>query len=182
MASPLVLDRKAIAALCREYGVRRLVLFGSAVTGAFDAATSDVDFLVEFADSVPDRFDAYFGLKEGLETLLGRPVDLVDPAALKNPYLGLACHRPAKSSMQPDAPALLWQARSAASLIRDFVAGRSWEDYERDPMLRSAVERQFQVIGEALNRLGRSMSMSLLRYPTWRGSSPSETCSCTVTR
>lgn len=57
--------------------------------------------------------------------------------------------------MQPDAPALLWQARRAAGLILEFVSGRSFEDYERDPMLKSAVERQFQVIGEALNRLSR---------------------------
>ena len=32
------------------------------------------------------RFDAFFGLKESLETLLKRPVDLVDPSALQNPY------------------------------------------------------------------------------------------------
>lgn len=57
--------------------------------------------------------------------------------------------------MQPEAPALLWDARRAAGLTRDFVVGRDFADYERDPMVRSAVERQFQIIGEALNRLRR---------------------------
>lgn len=86
MAGPLVLDRAAISAACKRYGVKRLVIFGSAVTDRFDESTSDVDFLVEFRDDVVNRFDAYFGLKESLEAQLDRPVDLVSPAALENPY------------------------------------------------------------------------------------------------
>ena len=85
MVSAVSLDRAAIAALCREFGVRRLVVFGSIVTDRIDDS-SDVDFLVEFGDDVDDRFEAFFGLKEALELLLGRPVDLVAPAALDNPY------------------------------------------------------------------------------------------------
>ena len=85
MVSAVSLDRAAIAAVCRDFGVRRLVVFGSILTDRFDES-SDVDFLVEFGDHVEDRFEAFFGLKEGLESLLGRPVDLVAPAALENPY------------------------------------------------------------------------------------------------
>ncbi len=75
-----------LAALCRRYGVRRLDLFGSAATGAFDPARSDVDFLVEFDDDPTRLFDRYFGLEESLETLYGRPVDLVSAGSLRNPY------------------------------------------------------------------------------------------------
>jgi uncharacterized protein with HEPN domain len=57
--------------------------------------------------------------------------------------------------MRPDAAALLWDARRAAQLVHDFIAGRTWPDYQADAMLRSAVERQFEIIGEALNRLSR---------------------------
>lgn len=39
--------------------------------------------------------------------------------------------------------------------LTSFVEGRSWADYERDAMLRAAVERQFEIIGEALAQLGR---------------------------
>ncbi|EME62862.1 hypothetical protein G352_16030 [Rhodococcus ruber BKS 20-38] len=57
--------------------------------------------------------------------------------------------------MRPEAPGLLWDARKAARLIAQSVADRTWHEYESDAMLRSAVERQFEIIGEALNRLSR---------------------------
>lgn len=57
--------------------------------------------------------------------------------------------------MQPEARALLWDAHRAVELIQSFVAERAWGDYQGDAMLRSAVERQFEIIGEALNRLSR---------------------------
>lgn len=90
---PLPFDEDAVAALCQRFHVRRLSIFGSAITAGFDPETSDVDFLVEFDDDVADRFDAYFGLKEELESLLGRPVDLVTPKSLENPYFAESVER-----------------------------------------------------------------------------------------
>lgn len=76
--------RHQIQELCRELSVRRLDVFGSAVSGTFNVDTSDVDVLVEFATG-PD-FDRYFALKEGLEKIIGRPVDVVTPSGMTNPY------------------------------------------------------------------------------------------------
>lgn len=76
--------REQIRELCRELAVRRLDVFGSAVSEAFDVTTSDVGVLVEFA-AVPD-FDRYFDLKEGPEAILDRRVDVVTPSGLGNPY------------------------------------------------------------------------------------------------
>ena len=82
----LIAEKQAeIAAVCRRYRVRRLEVFGSAARDDFDPARSDVDLLVEFEEAPGLR--EYFGLKEELEAVLGRSVDLVMPGAIRNPYL-----------------------------------------------------------------------------------------------
>ena len=86
--SPLIDQHLAeLAELCRRYRVLSLSLFGSAVRDDFDPERSDYDFLVDFQALQPGQYaDAYFGLLESLEQLLGRPVDLVVASAIKNPY------------------------------------------------------------------------------------------------
>ena len=98
--------REAIRALCQRYGVRRLDLFGSAATGTFDAATSDLDFVATFADTrSPGYADRYLGFAEALETLFGRPIDVITERSIRNPYFRQAV----EASRQPvyderDAP------------------------------------------------------------------------------
>jgi hypothetical protein len=76
--------RDAVIALCKRYDVARLEVFGSAVRAAdFDPARSDVDFLVTFAPHTRAGFGAFLDLKEAMEALLGRPVDLVERAAVE---------------------------------------------------------------------------------------------------
>ncbi|MBL8200162.1 MAG: nucleotidyltransferase domain-containing protein [Chromatiales bacterium] len=80
--------RSEVEAVCRRRAVRRLELFGSAVRDDFDPVASDLDFLVEFdAASTLPALEQYFGLKEELEALFGRPVDLIMPRAVRNPYV-----------------------------------------------------------------------------------------------
>jgi uncharacterized protein with HEPN domain len=52
--------------------------------------------------------------------------------------------------MQRDPRAYLWDIQQAANLIVQFTTGRAFDDYLADVMFRSAVERQFMIIGEAL--------------------------------
>lgn len=85
---PVIGKRTAdLEQLCRRYRVRRLDLFGSAVSSHGWTESSDLDFLVEFEPLPPGVYaDTYFGLLEALEQLLGRPVDLIVESAIKNPY------------------------------------------------------------------------------------------------
>jgi predicted nucleotidyltransferase len=83
----LARHQRALEQLCRRYGVRRPEVFGSVAAGRDRPGESDVDFLVEFEPLPIGAYaDAYFGLRESLEQLLGRPVDLVVESAIKNPY------------------------------------------------------------------------------------------------
>jgi uncharacterized protein len=76
----LTILREHHDALAMQFGVRQLALFGS---GARDQLRpdSDVDLLVDFIG--PASYSAYFGLKDQLESLLGRTVDLVTEKGLK---------------------------------------------------------------------------------------------------
>ena len=86
---PIIETRRAeLTTLCQRFQVRRLDVFGSAARDDFDPSRSDVDLLVDFEPrSTLRALDQYFGLKEALEALLGRPVDLVVASAVKNPYI-----------------------------------------------------------------------------------------------
>lgn len=77
-----------LVALCSRRGVKSLSVFGSAVGEDFDPRSSDIDVLVEFEPMSPaEHAEAYLGLLEEAEILFGRPVDLVEPQALRNPYI-----------------------------------------------------------------------------------------------
>ena len=79
--------RPQLLELCRKYGVRRLDLFGSAASGTFDRAKSDLDFLVLFsAVKSMSKADQYLGLADDLAALFERKIDLVDVSAASNPY------------------------------------------------------------------------------------------------
>ena len=78
-----------ITRLCKQYSVKQLELFGSALNeGDFDPQNSDIDFLVEFLPLEPGQHaKAYFGLLEELQDMFGRNIDLVEVKAIMNPYL-----------------------------------------------------------------------------------------------
>jgi uncharacterized protein len=85
-----MIDLKAlkpqIDCVCRELPVKRLGVFGSALSGNF-GPSSDVDVLVVFdSERVNDLFAEYFELKERLEKVFGREVDLVVDRPFRNPF------------------------------------------------------------------------------------------------
>ena len=67
-----------------------------------------------------------------------------------------------------EARKFLFDIQEAAKLVRTFTSGRSFTDYQADPMLRSAVERQFEVMGEALNKLAKLDPATASRVSDYR--------------
>jgi hypothetical protein len=86
--------RIGINAICQRYHISRLEVFGSAARADdFNPASSDADFLVEFAPDAQPSLQAFFGAKADLEQLLGRGVDLIEPGAVRNPYVLASINR-----------------------------------------------------------------------------------------
>jgi predicted nucleotidyltransferase len=77
---------QSISTLCEQFEVRKLEVFGSAATGTFDPATSDVDFIVDLGGYAPGTAVRYLDLIDGLQQLLGRSVHLITGDSIRNPY------------------------------------------------------------------------------------------------
>ena len=57
--------------------------------------------------------------------------------------------------MQRDPRTYLYDIQQAAALVAQFTDGRNFDEYLADIMFRSAVERQFEIIGEAMRQLSK---------------------------
>ena len=57
--------------------------------------------------------------------------------------------------MQREAKKYLYDMQQAARLIQEFTEGKTFDDYQSNVMMRAAVEREFEIIGEAMTRLAR---------------------------
>ncbi|HEV2098467.1 MAG TPA: HepT-like ribonuclease domain-containing protein [Stellaceae bacterium] len=67
--------------------------------------------------------------------------------------------------MQRDARAYLWDAVQAANSVRAFIRARNYEAFAEDDLVRSAVERQLQIVGEALAQLAKLDPQSAATVP-----------------
>jgi uncharacterized protein with HEPN domain len=67
--------------------------------------------------------------------------------------------------MQRDPRSWLWDVLDAARAIESFVAGLDADSYAASALVHSAVERKFEVIGEALNQLAKADSTLAARIP-----------------
>ena len=81
----VTIDREMIAVFCQKWRIREMSLFGSALRADFNP-DSDLDFLVSFEQGARLDIEALLDMKEELESHFGRPVDLVEKEALRNPW------------------------------------------------------------------------------------------------
>ena len=85
MATLHLPSREALTGLCRHWQIVELSVFGSVARGS-SRADSDIDLLVTFRPDAPWSTLDLVDLREELEKLFGRTVDLVEEKALRNPY------------------------------------------------------------------------------------------------
>ncbi len=98
-------NRKEIAELCEQYGVRRLSVFGSAAKGTFDPATSDIDFVVDlgkYDERVARRFMRFI---VALEDLLGHSVHVTTSRSVQSEWFRKELAETARMIYAADTPA-----------------------------------------------------------------------------
>ncbi len=71
--------------------------------------------------------------------------------------------------MAEEIPKWLRDAKRASENIQNFLEDKSFSDYQNDLLLRSAVERQFETIGEAIKRIREKDQALLEGIEGWRG-------------
>jgi uncharacterized protein len=75
-----------IKELCKEHRVKNFSVFGSVLTDNF-SSNSDIDFVVDFDENDPIKYtDLYFQLKDKLEQILKRQIDLIEERGIKNSF------------------------------------------------------------------------------------------------
>ncbi|MBW8015209.1 MAG: nucleotidyltransferase family protein [Planctomycetes bacterium] len=79
------ISEEKIASFCRENKISEFAVFGSILTGDF-RPSSDIDILVTFDANCGYSLFELAMIQEKLQNILGRKVDLVEKAALKNPF------------------------------------------------------------------------------------------------
>ena len=143
----------SIRDLCHAHRVVRLDAFGSVLREDF-GLQSDVDFLVLFERGEGiDAFQQYFDLKEGLERLLNRPVDLVCANAIRNPYFKKEVERSRQLVYAHRLAKVVQDALEACRELQEFPFGKSYPEVVEDRGLQLIIERLFEVLGEALYRI-----------------------------
>jgi predicted nucleotidyltransferase len=90
-------QQEEIAAACRQYGIERLFVLGSAIREDFRPGESDIDLLVEFGPiDVTKKFHVYLDAREAFRRIFNADVDLVMRGAVKNKVIAKEIDRTKK--------------------------------------------------------------------------------------
>jgi predicted nucleotidyltransferase len=88
LPSVIINNIESLQFVCKQHYVKKLFAFGSVCREDF-GENSDIDFLVQFNTNLPltDYLDNFLSLKEKLEKIFHRKVDLINEKYIKNPYI-----------------------------------------------------------------------------------------------
>lgn len=168
------MDRDEVIRILREHaaeirarGVVRLALFGSSARGQA-RPDSDVDVLVDLDEARNLSLIDLVGLRRYLSDLLGREVEVTQRRGLKPflkdnilaqaveifPDFGRRTASPKGRPMPERSPRQrLQDILDAVTAVKQFVSGKTFENYLAEQMFRQAVERNIEIISEASRHL-----------------------------
>ena len=141
--------------LCSTHKVKQLYAFGSVLTDKFNT-DSDIDLIVDFEPiDLAQYADNYYDLKFSLEDVLQKPVDLLEDKAIKIPTFDRLLTNSGSSFMDIEIKTWLYDILNAINEIDSFFADRPKDfiAYQHDIRTKRAVERNIEIIGEAMNRI-----------------------------
>ena len=144
------MPKDAIAAFCREHGIKRLAVFGSALRADFRPG-SDIDLLVEFEpDRVPGLSFGIARMERELSVLLGgRKIDLRTPQDFEPVFPSASLRRgrgPICGRMTVSGSAICWMPHAKPL---NSVRGRTRADLNSDRQLVLALVKAIEILGEA---------------------------------
>ena len=146
-----------IIALCKKHKVGKLFVFGSIMTNRFNEK-SDVDMVVDFDKvNLEDYADNYFDFKYSLEELFGREVDLLEDKAIRNPILRRNIDNSKQLVYDEYIEKYLIDVLNATIEVESYFADapKLFQNFQKDMLRQRAVERNVEIMGEAINRILR---------------------------
>ena len=161
----LTLDDDFVVAFAAAHGVRRIALYGSALREDF-RSDSDIDILVEFEPGRTPGLLRFAQMELELEDALGRQVELRTPRT-SAPTSATPSPRPPDHSMQPEDRHRLRHLTDAATKAIAFSSGKRRSDLNDDELLRLALTKLVEIVGEAAKNLSPAARDSMPGVP-WR--------------
>lgn len=152
----LIAKRKQeLIAIYQSLNIKRLYAFGSAVSGDF-RDDSDMDFLISFSDNltVEEYTNNYFTLHYKLRELFNREIDIVTEKTLSNPYFIESINESKLLIYEAWSKEIPFWHKTSIESIHDFLGEkRNFFEYQNNKLLRRGIEREIEIIGEAMNRI-----------------------------
>lgn len=147
--------KEELIAICQALNIKRLYAFGSVVSESF-RDDSDIDFLISFADNltVDEYTNNYFTLHYKLRELFKREIDIVTERTLSNPYFIESINESKQLIYEAWSEKYLFDIKTSIESIFDFLGEkRDFYEYQNNKLLRRGIEREIEIIGEAMNRI-----------------------------
>ena len=140
------ISEKDIKIIAAKYSIKEISVFGSSIRDEFDT-DSDIDLLIEFYNSETISLYDIIDIQEYFEKITQRPVDIVEPEGLLNPYR--------RENILNKS--YIYDMLTYSNEIIDIINDENHAAFLSNRVKRLAVERLIEIIGEAANHISEEV-------------------------